>query len=224
MLGSENLTKAWVSGKQKSWQRVVIGTKESYGKSASVISNGAAQIIETVEQVKHKYTLTYFCGLHQGSYDYETQATRLTKNLLAQMLERILYNKDSIDLKTISLDAVLGAMRGTWEGLRSVLEELIFRLPEGSVVHCVIDNIGLYWEDNDDDGCGAELVLPMLRGIKDRLDERNKDPLNPHKVFLKMLFSSGPEDGPFKKYKSKSLYQDDEIHVLRIGHPEKPNQ
>ena len=211
ILGGDTRAQSWLSGEKTSWSVVVHGYKENKGEPISGISKGITTILNGPDSnAADRFPMMYFCGLHPESSDATKQAISLMRSLLAQLLKRIVDQQLVVDLKDISDYHLRNAMKGEIDGLLYVFEGVIERLPEESIIHCVVDNIEQYYIPGLQQSCGAGLVIPTLK----------RAPTS-KKVFKKLVFTTGPDCSIFDPWsKHYFVVPWNEIHGLDVDRPE----
>jgi len=140
---------------------LIRGNSEDTDNSASAMSFVAAHVIQSARQIKKSRLLClhWFAGQHRNVRgDLDANVHGIIRSLIGQLVH--MYN--GFDLYFLKRSWALAMRENDLTVLCDVFDELIFQLPEKTVVFCVIDWLAcLEYQQREE----VELLLERLQAI-----------------------------------------------------------
>lgn len=185
----------------------VHGNKEPQNAELLRLSAAVATLIDAPQSnTEHIYQLGFFCGLHRMRDNGKRQIIDMTTSLSAQLLKMVLDRKVDIDLTRVEAELIKDGTFSEVLLASAFFAYVVSQLPEGSVVHCAVDNFLDYWNDKQPYDNDFEFVFSQLLRIVQAGE----------KVHTKLLLTCKTNGGQLD-----SLWgtKDKEKHVVDVDHP-----
>ncbi|KAJ9604441.1 hypothetical protein H2200_011277 [Cladophialophora chaetospira] len=164
MMTSSNKIREWLMSSRS--RVLLINGNSSAIESVSPTTFLASRLLTTLERMRSVISIYYFCSLHTpSSREHESNGTGMLRCLLVQLLEA----GKPWNLSFLSEDDLDNLDGADLEALRNLVHNLIKRLPEKTVLFCVIDAVNFYERDDTRDDFLAvidQLVFEVERSRK----------------------------------------------------------
>lgn len=184
----------------------VHGNKEPRNAELSRLSAAVATLIDAPQSnTEHIYHLEFFCDLHRMRDNGKRQIIDMMTSLSAQLLKMVLDRKVDIDLTRVEAELIKDGTFSEVLLASSFFAYVVSQLPEGSVVHCAVDNFLDYWNDKQPYDNDFEFVFSQLLRIVQAGE----------KVHIKLLLTCTTNGGQLD---SLWATRGKEKHVVDVDH------
>lgn len=202
------LAKSWKEGDKKSWSLKIQNNIKDGPEERSWITYWISMILREGYMKKERLSvkLYYFCGMHYSKqFDTLPDTLAMMRSLLAQLLAKAYTWKDCKP----DIGWTLHELESAAKDLPTVVkafERLCSQLPEGTILHIVLDQLYLYWDENEKKNKKHPLLAMNMIG---RILTKN------NKVYVKLVVTAS-ESPVFFGIRAGSPFHVDYLNLYNV--------